>query len=106
MLLRTLPDAAAPPDTLHDDFQSKWGRENWIIWGRERRARFGPCAYSLCIRAAWGGEERCHFDGRTVAVDDDSFLILNNGRVCTTQIDAARPVESLAIYFSPKLVER
>lgn len=44
-----------------------------------------------------GGEQRCQFDGRTIAVDDDSFLILNNGRVCTTQIDSARPVESFAI---------
>jgi hypothetical protein len=65
----------------------------------------GRACNSLSIRAAWGGEERCQFDGRTVAVDDDSFLILNNGRVCTTQIDAPQPVESFAIYFGPALVE-
>ncbi|HKS58333.1 MAG TPA: AraC family transcriptional regulator [Steroidobacteraceae bacterium] len=105
MLLRTLPDfASAHPESRHR-FDTRWGRENCIIWGRARRAKFGPCAHGLSIRAAWGGEERCHFDGRTLAVDDDSFLILNNGRVCTTQIDSTRPVESFAIYFGPGLVE-
>ena len=105
MLLRTLPDfASAHAETRHS-FNAKWGRENCIIWGRARRAKFGPCAHGLSIRAAWGGEERCQFDGRTVAVDDDSFLILNNGRVCTTQIDSAQPVESFAIYLGPGLVE-
>lgn len=106
MLLRTLPDFTAGPVELRPWFNSRWGRENCIIWGRAKRARFGPCAHGLSIRAAWGGEERCQFDGRTVAVDDDSFLILNNGRLCTTQIESAHSVESFAIYFGPALVER
>ena len=106
MLLRTLPDFASTPVEMRPAFNSKWGRENWIIWGRTKRARFGPCAHGLSIRAVWGGEERCQFDGRAVAVDDDSFLILNNGRVCTTHIESAHSVESFAIYFGPQLVER
>lgn len=106
MLLRTLPDFTAQPGELPHWFGSRWGRENCVIWGRARRARFGPCVHSLSIRAVWNGEERCQFDGRTVAVDDDSFLILNSGRVCATQIDATRPVESLAVCFAPSLVER
>src|SRR6187551_3232634 len=106
MLLRTLPDFASTPLEMRPSLNSRWGRENWIIWGRAKRARFGPCAHGLSIRAVWGGEERCQFDGRTVAVDDDSFLILNNGRVCATQIESAHPVESFAIYFGPPLVER
>ncbi len=105
MLLRSLPDFAAAPE-LRPAFNSKWGRENCIISGRAKRARFGPCAHGLSIRAAWGGEERCQFDGRTVAVDDDSFLVLNNGRVCSTQIESAQAVESFAVYFGPALVER
>jgi len=106
MLLRTLPDFVAAHAEVQQSFNSKWGRENCIVWGRTRRSKFGPRTHSLSIRAVWGGEERCQFDGRTVAVDDDSFLILNNGRICTTQIDAPQPVESFAIYFGPPLVER
>jgi AraC family transcriptional regulator len=106
MLLRTLPDFVSAHAEVQQSFNSKWGRENCIVWGRTRRSKFGPRTHSLSIRAVWGGEERCQFDGRTVAVDDDSFLILNNGRVCTTQIEAPQPVESFAIYFGPPLVER
>ena len=106
MLLRTLPDFVSAHAEVQQSFNSRWGRENCIVWGRTRRSKFGPRTHSLSIRAVWGGEERCQFDGRTVAVDDDSFLILNNGRVCTTQIDAPQPVESFAIYFGPPLVER
>ena len=83
-----------------------WGRENCILWGRVRNADFGPCTHTLSIRAAWGGVEHCHVDGRTVGVDDDNFLILNHGRIYSSSIRSAQPVESLAICFSPRLVEQ
>jgi AraC-like DNA-binding protein len=106
LILRTLPDLACASVEFRARFDSRWGRDNCIIWGRARQAKFGPCTHALSIRAAWGGEERCKFNGRTVAVDDDSFLILNNGRICETQIDYVQPVESLSIHFRPGLVER
>ena len=106
LLLRTLPDLASASTEFRAWFHSKWGRENCIVWGRTRQAQFGPCTHALSIRAAWGGEERCKFNGRTVAVDDDSFLIVNNGRICETRIDSVQPVESLSIHFRPGLVER
>jgi AraC family transcriptional regulator len=77
--------------------------ENCIVWGRARHAEAGPFAYPLSIRAVWGGTQHCQVDGRTIAVDDDNFLILNPGRVCSTSIHAAQPVESLTICFSPEL---
>lgn len=85
---------------------ARWGRENCILWGRVRRAELGPCTHTLSIRAAWGGVEHCHVDGRTIGVDDDNFLILNHGRIYSTSIRSAQPVESLAICFSPRLVEQ
>jgi AraC family transcriptional regulator len=85
---------------------ARWGRENCILWGRVRHADFGPCTHTLSIRAAWGGVEHCHVDGRTIGVDDDNFLILNHGRICSSSIRSAQPVESLAICFSPRLVEQ
>jgi AraC family transcriptional regulator len=99
MLLRLPIDPGA-------NWQARWGRENCILWGRVRQADFGPCTHTLSIRAAWGGVEHCHVDGRTVGVDDDNFLILNHGRIYGTRIRSAQPVESLAICFSPRLVEQ
>jgi AraC family transcriptional regulator len=84
---------------------SKWGHENCIVWGRVLRADFVPHAQPLSIRAAWGGTEHCHVGGRTVGVDDDTFLILNRGRMYSTRIRAEHPVESLAICFRSGLAD-
>jgi AraC family transcriptional regulator len=75
------------------------------MWGRARHADFGPYPHTLSIRAVWGGTQYCHVNGRTVAVDDDSFLILNHGRIYSTSIRARHPVESLTICFEPALIE-
>lgn len=106
MLLRSLPVLPANDAEFHNWFHSKWGRESCIIWGRTSHADFGPYTHTLSIRAAWGGAEYCHVDGRTIAVDDDNFLILNHGQIYSTSIRSARPVESLAICFRPELVEK
>jgi AraC family transcriptional regulator len=102
MLIRLPIDPGA-----HDsEFRARWGRENCILWGRLRHADFGPCTHTLSIRAAWGGVEHCRVDGRTIGVDDDNFLILNHGQIYSSSIRSAQPVESLAICFSPRLVEQ
>jgi AraC-like DNA-binding protein len=106
MLLRSLPDLAQSNVEFQNWFQSKWGRENCIVWGRTRQAEFGPCTHTLSIRAAWGGVEHCHVNGRTLAVDDDNFLILNHGQIYSTSIRSLQPVESLAICFKPELAEQ
>ena len=106
MLLRSLPELPSSSVEFQSWFQSKWGRENCIIWGRARQAEFGPCTHTLSIRAAWGGVEHCYVNGRTLAVDDDNFLILNHGQIYSTSIRSVQPVESLAICFKPELAEQ
>lgn len=106
MLLRALPDLAAASPKFRQWFQAKWGEENCIILHRTAHAEFRPCTHTLSIRAVWGGEERCQIGDRIVAVDDDNFLILNDGRVYSTSIRATSPVESLAICFRPSLVRQ
>ncbi len=106
MLLRSLPDLSSSDTQFRQWFQSKWGHENCIILGRTRSAEFGPHMHTLSIRAAWGGAEHCHVNGRTIAVDDDNYLILNHGRLYSTMIRALHPVETLAICFRPELVQR
>jgi AraC family transcriptional regulator len=103
MLLRSLPSLTSCDAGFRDWFHSKWGHENCVVWGRALRADFVPHVHSLSIRAASGGTEHCHVGGRTVGVDDDTFLILNQGRMYSTSIRAEYPVESLAICFRPGL---
>jgi AraC family transcriptional regulator len=104
LLLRSLPDLASGDAEFHESLRAKCGRHNCIIWGRARRAEAGPYPETLSIRAVWGGTQLCHLSGRTIAVDDDSFLILNPNRIYSTSIRAIQPVESLTVCFDPKLV--
>jgi AraC family transcriptional regulator len=104
LLLRSLPDLATSDAESQESVRTKCGRENGVIWGRARRADFGPYPDTLSIRAVWGGTQHCHFNGRTIAVDDDSFLILNQGRTYSTSIRATQPVESLTVCFRPDVV--
>ena len=106
MLLRSLPDLVQDDAELQSGFQSRWGRENCVMWRRTRFAEFGPCTHTLSIRAAWGGVEHCYVNGRTLAVDDDNFLILNHGQIYSTSIRSLQPVESLAICFKPEMAEQ
>lgn len=73
------------------------------MWGRARNADFGPHPHTLSIRAAWNGTQHCHVAGRSIAVDDDNFLILNHGCIVSTSIRATHAVESLTICFAPEL---
>lgn len=105
LLLRSLSSPSAEDAEISTRFHHGWGRENCIIWGRARQAEFGPYPHTLSIRAVWGGAQHCHFKGRTLAVDDDNFLILNHGRNYATTVQSESPVEALAICFRPDLVE-
>jgi AraC family transcriptional regulator len=105
LLLHSLSDVSANNAGLYELFSARWGRENTIIWGISRHADFGPYPHTLSIRAAWNGTQHCHVNGRTIAVDDDNFLILKGGRTYATSIRAAHPVESLTICFRPDLVD-
>lgn len=106
MLQRSLSDHMFDKAELRPGNDLRWGRENCIMVRRTRRAELSSCMHTLSIRAAWGGTELCHVGNRDVGIDDDSFLILNHGRVYSTSIRATHPVESLAICFRPGLVER
>jgi AraC family transcriptional regulator len=105
MLLRTLSDPASASAEAQLSCDPRWGRENCVMLRRARRAELGPRIHTLSIRAAWGGTELCRVGGREIGVDDDSFLILNHGRSCSSSLRATHPMESLVICFRPGLAE-
>jgi AraC family transcriptional regulator len=54
----------------------------------------------LSIKCAFGGREYYEANNTTYAVDDMSFLILNEGQVYSSYIYSEKPVESFTINFS------
>lgn len=105
MLLRTMPDLSAGNRQFRAWFYSKWGRENCLILASTRQAEYPRYQQRLSIKMASGGRERYFIDGRTVAVDDDSYLILNDGQRYGSLIQSQHDVESFSIFFRPGLVE-
>jgi AraC-like DNA-binding protein len=105
MLLLDMPDLSPANRCYRTWFYSKWGRENCLILGHARFAEYGHYTQRLSIKMASGGRERYFIDGRSLAVDDDNYLILNDGRTYSSLIDAPITVESFSIFFRPGLLE-
>jgi AraC family transcriptional regulator len=99
--LKPMPENAA----YREAFYRRWGVENCIVCGTGRAAEYIPWRQRLSIKIARGGRERYFIDGRSIAVDDDSFLILNDNRVYGSRFDPGSELESFSIFFRPGMAE-
>jgi AraC family transcriptional regulator len=107
MLLRSFPDVADVPANraFRRYFYSRWGKENSVISARASKVEYPPFTQRLSIKAAWGGRERYFIDGRTVAVDDDNYLVINDNRTYASHLREDAPVHSFSVFFRPGLAE-
>lgn len=103
MILRAMP--AISDEDFRRWFYTRWGLENCIILAATQTAEYPLYTQRLSIKAAWGGKEDYYVDGRRVTVDDDTFMILNDGRTYGSRIKSTAPVISFAIFFRPGMVE-
>ena len=103
MILRQMPELAQ--EAFRNWFYQHWGRENCVISARTHYAEYPLYRQRLSIKAAWGGTEDYFIDGRRVAVDDDTFMILNDGRTYASQLRNHTPVTSFSIFFRPGMAE-
>lgn len=113
MILTTLPDLAPRPQTAANAefrrrFYARWGRENAVVCGHARHAEYEVFPQTLSIKMAAGGRERYFLAGRReLAVDDDNYLVLDEGSRYGSVLSAARPggppAWSFALFFRPGL---
>ena len=108
MILTSMPDLPPRPLTSANAafrrlFYDRWGRENAIICGRSSDAQYETHPQTLSIKTAWGGRERYFLREREVAVDDDHWLVLNEGRAYGSRLKSVRPTASFSIFFRPGL---
>jgi len=103
MIYREMPATWDP--AFRPRFYARWGRENAVISASTRSVEYPEYRQLLSIKAASGGEEEYFIDGRRIAVDDDSYLILNANRSYGSRVRALNPVHSFTIFFRPGLVE-
>lgn len=103
MILRQMPALAHEP--FRRWFYQRWGRENCLIAARTRRAEYPPYQQRLSIKTAWGGAEDYFIDGRRVTVDDETFMILNDGRTYGSALHSSKPVTSFSLFFRPGMAD-
>ena len=103
MILRHMPALSQEP--FRSWFYEHWGRENCVISARTRHAEYPMYRQRLSIKAAWGGSESYFVDGRRIAVDDETFLILNDDRTYASQLLSSTPVTSFSIFFRPGMAQ-
>jgi AraC-like DNA-binding protein len=107
LLFRTLPPIKEllREGEFRRNFYAVWGKVNAIMHAPSSDAEYMPFQQRLSIKAAWGGQERYFVDSRTLTVDDDSYLILNDLRTYASSIRSVRPVRSFSIFFRPGFAE-
>lgn len=108
MILRELPhrQLAAPTaggEAFRRWFYARWGRENAVILGDATRADFPLFTQTLSVKRAWNGREDYFLPGRDLAVDDDHYLVLNEGARYGSRISSTRAITSLGVFFRPGL---
>jgi AraC-like DNA-binding protein len=108
VILTEMPDLPPAPRTprqaaFRREFYRRWGRENSIVSGNTRHAAYGLFRQMLSVKCVARGAETYFLDRRRVTVRDDSYLVLNEGRIYGSLIEAATPAYSFAIFFRPGL---
>ena len=107
MILTELPDLPPRPLTARvrprsgGDFYRRWGRENCVVSGMSRHAEYGLFRQTLSIKCVAQGSETYFVDRRRVAVSDDTFLVLNEGRVYASSLSSPTDTYSFSIFFRP-----
>lgn len=108
MILTTLPDLPPRPETAANAafrrrFYARWGRENAIVCGRATLAEYAELPQTLSLKMVRGGRE-CYFVGRReLVVDDDNWLVLNDGARYASVLRAPRPASTFSVFFRPGL---
>ncbi len=80
------------------------GISNMILAFRASDIFFKSHKMALSVKCAFNGEEVYEINGRRIAVDDNSYLILNEGQEYASYIESKREVESFCIFFSQSFI--
>lgn len=110
VILTELPDLPPTPPTARSaafrrDFYRRWGRENCVISGNARRADYGYFRQTLSIKCVARGQESYFVDRRRITVSDDTFLVLNEGRVYASSLNNPTQAYSFSIFFRPGIAQ-
>jgi AraC family transcriptional regulator len=98
------------PDCRQKGFQWEahnqvFKEKNVIIHARSNQADYPEHWGPLSIKSAFKGNENYRLNRGEVAVNENNYLIINEGNYYSSYIDSDKEVESFTINFSPALVQ-
>jgi AraC family transcriptional regulator len=102
-LINQFPDFNAPGFDLQR-YYSLFLENNVIINAQSSDVEYGDHWGPLSVKCAFRGKEFYHEGRKTVAVDDSSFLIFNEGKIYSSYIKSDSTVQSFTINFNPDFV--
>jgi AraC-like DNA-binding protein len=102
IVIRKLPDLSG--EAQRQQFWSGLGDTTLIIHTRTHQASQPLHAQPLSVRAAFGGRAEHSLGTTRLAVDDDSYLIVNAGTEAGLRIQAPTEIHYLGVWFPQTLV--
>jgi len=103
MILRQFPGSSGSAEARSD--YAHFGQRNVVVCARARYIAYATHAAPLSIKTTLQGEERYEVEGHEIAVDEDSYLVLNNEQCYASRIESAEEVESFCIFFRDLFAE-
>jgi AraC-like DNA-binding protein len=87
------------------DGQPTLGRDNLILRASARTHSVKDYPGPLSIKTVVKGQATWHQEHRSLAVGQDSFLVLSDGQPYSLHIDAREPVHTCCVFFAKGFVE-
>src|SRR5262249_50689206 len=97
MLVQTLPPARGASPRLIDPAANRSESAVFCVRACLHDAHFRD--HLLAIRWVRGGREHVSLGARTLVLDDDTYLFVNEGRSYDVHFSGPVPMQSFAVYF-------
>jgi AraC family transcriptional regulator len=101
MILRQFPGSRTNGRLSQDGRRDPylWGRQNIIVYATSRDIAYSEHTAPLSIKTTLKGREVYEVSGLPIAVDESSYLVLNNDQPYASYIYSDEEVESFCLFF-------
>lgn len=101
MILRRFPGSRTNGSLSQDGRRDlySWGQQNMVVYATSRDIAYSEHTAPLSIKTTLKGREVYEVSGMPMAVDEGSYLVLNNNQPYASHIYSDKEVESFCIFF-------
>jgi AraC-like DNA-binding protein len=100
LVMKEFPDFSQPGFDI-ERYNQRFHNSNVVIHAKSRAVEYPVHWSSLTIKCAFGGQEHYESNNMHYTVDDDHFLVFNNGKMYSSWISSRSEVESFTLNINP-----